>query len=188
MFFSNSPQVLKKAAIVQKAKTTEHTRTERQVLEHIRQSPFLVTLHYAFQTQSKLHLILGGWCHITAKYSKLLCLRSSELWVPDVCVYYCMSFLGGIWGIILNMSTEAPCVCVCRLCEWRGVVYSFVPARSLSWGGRADLYWGNNPGSGASAQGGWCFLFLVYKLLCNLKLHLLIFGSWGWQNEYKSGI
>lgn len=53
------PQVLKKAAIVQKAKTTEHTRTERQVLEHIRQSPFLVTLHYAFQTQSKLHLILG---------------------------------------------------------------------------------------------------------------------------------
>lgn len=54
-----SPQVLKKAAIVQKAKTTEHTRTERQVLEHIRQSPFLVTLHYAFQTQSKLHLILG---------------------------------------------------------------------------------------------------------------------------------
>lgn len=57
--FSSLPQVLKKAAIVQKAKTTEHTRTERQVLEHIRQSPFLVTLHYAFQTQSKLHLILG---------------------------------------------------------------------------------------------------------------------------------
>lgn len=54
-------QVLKKAAIVQKAKTTEHTRTERQVLEHIRQSPFLVTLHYAFQTHSKLHLILGEW-------------------------------------------------------------------------------------------------------------------------------
>ncbi|MEQ2174701.1 hypothetical protein GOODEAATRI_010480 [Goodea atripinnis] len=44
-----------------KAKTTEHTRTERQVLEHIRQSPFLVTLHYAFQTQSKLHLILVDW-------------------------------------------------------------------------------------------------------------------------------
>uniref|UniRef100_A0A8C6LS50 non-specific serine/threonine protein kinase n=1 Tax=Nothobranchius furzeri TaxID=105023 RepID=A0A8C6LS50_NOTFU len=51
-------KVLKKAAIIQKAKTTEHTRTERQVLENIRQSPFLVTLHYAFQTQSKLHLIL----------------------------------------------------------------------------------------------------------------------------------
>ncbi|CAB1332975.1 unnamed protein product [Coregonus sp. 'balchen'] len=53
-------KVLKKAAIVQKAKTAEHTRTERQVLEHIRQSPFLVTLHYAFQTQTKLHLILDS--------------------------------------------------------------------------------------------------------------------------------
>lgn len=52
-------KVLKKATIVQKAKTAEHTRTERQVLEHIRQSPFLVTLHYAFQTDTKLHLILG---------------------------------------------------------------------------------------------------------------------------------
>ncbi|KAG5857929.1 hypothetical protein ANANG_G00024610 [Anguilla anguilla] len=52
-------KVLKKATIVQKAKTAEHTRTERQVLEHIRQSPFLVTLHYAFQTDTQLHLILG---------------------------------------------------------------------------------------------------------------------------------
>ena len=52
-------KVLKKAAIVQKTKTTEHTKTERQVLEAIRQSPFLVTLHYAFQTDAKLHLILG---------------------------------------------------------------------------------------------------------------------------------
>ena len=52
-------KVLKKASIVQKRKTTEHTRTERQVLEVIRDSPFLVTLHYAFQTEAKLHLILG---------------------------------------------------------------------------------------------------------------------------------
>ncbi|GAB6028091.1 Chromosomal serine/threonine-protein kinase jil-1 [Chamberlinius hualienensis] len=51
-------KVLKKAAIVQKRKTTEHTKTERQVLEAVRQSPFLVTLHYAFQTDAKLHLIL----------------------------------------------------------------------------------------------------------------------------------
>ncbi|KAL8572053.1 hypothetical protein ACOMHN_026679 [Nucella lapillus] len=49
---------LKKASIVHKAKTTEHTITERQVLEAIRDSPFLVTLHYAFQTESKLNLIL----------------------------------------------------------------------------------------------------------------------------------
>lgn len=51
-------KVLKKASIVQKAKTTEHIRTERQVLASVRQSPFLVTLYYAFQTDAKLHLIL----------------------------------------------------------------------------------------------------------------------------------
>ncbi|XP_059497641.1 ribosomal protein S6 kinase alpha-5-like isoform X2 [Stegostoma tigrinum] len=51
-------KVLKKASIIQKTKTMEHTKTERQVLEQIRQSPFLVTLHYAFQTDTKLHLIL----------------------------------------------------------------------------------------------------------------------------------
>ena len=52
-------KVLKKASIIQKKKTAEHTMTERQVLEAVRQSPFLVTLHYAFQTDAKLHLILG---------------------------------------------------------------------------------------------------------------------------------
>lgn len=52
-------KVLKKASIVQKKKMTEHTKTERQVLEAVRDHPFLVTLHYAFQTDAKLHLILG---------------------------------------------------------------------------------------------------------------------------------
>ncbi|KAF6024131.1 RPS6KA5 [Bugula neritina] len=52
-------KVLKKATIVTKTKTTEHTKTERQVLEAIRNCPFLVKLHYAFQTDAKLHLILG---------------------------------------------------------------------------------------------------------------------------------
>lgn len=51
-------KVLKKAAIVQKRKTAEHTMTERQVLEAVRDNPFLVTLHYAFQTDAKLHLII----------------------------------------------------------------------------------------------------------------------------------
>lgn len=31
------------------------------MLETIRQSPFLVTMHYAFQTPAKLHLVLGEW-------------------------------------------------------------------------------------------------------------------------------
>ncbi len=64
------------------------------------------------------------------------------------------------------MSIEAPCVfvSVCvplRLCEWRGDVHSFVPAGSLSRGGGADLYWRDNPGSGAPSQGG-CHSFQLY--------------------------
>lgn len=77
-------KVLKKSSIVLKKKTAEHTRTERQVsffklifavefsfnfffkfsfkvLEAVRECPFLVSLHYAFQTDSKLHLILGKY-------------------------------------------------------------------------------------------------------------------------------
>lgn len=57
-------KVLRKAALVQRAKTREHTRTERSVLELVRQAPFLVTLHYAFQTDAKLHLILGKGRHL----------------------------------------------------------------------------------------------------------------------------
>lgn len=53
-------KVLKKASVVLKQKTLEHTKTERQVLENIRYSSFLVTVHYAFQTATKLHLILGN--------------------------------------------------------------------------------------------------------------------------------
>lgn len=52
-------KVLKKATIVRKRKVMEHTLTERSVLEAIRDFPFLVTLHYAFQTDAKLHLIMG---------------------------------------------------------------------------------------------------------------------------------
>lgn len=51
-------KVLRKEIVAQKAKTLDHTRTERKVLESIRNEPFLVTMHYAFQTKSKLHLIL----------------------------------------------------------------------------------------------------------------------------------
>ena len=53
-------KVLKKAAILQKAKTAEHIKTERQVLESIRQIPFLVSLYYAFQSDAKLHLVMGS--------------------------------------------------------------------------------------------------------------------------------
>eukprot|EP00930_Biecheleria_cincta_P083759 TRINITY_DN73269_c0_g1_i1.p1 TRINITY_DN73269_c0_g1~~TRINITY_DN73269_c0_g1_i1.p1 ORF type:complete len:346 (-),score=54.02 TRINITY_DN73269_c0_g1_i1:22-1032(-) len=36
----------------------EHTTTERRVLEHV-SHPFIVHLHYAFQTPKKLYLVLG---------------------------------------------------------------------------------------------------------------------------------
>uniref|UniRef100_A0A1A9WI21 non-specific serine/threonine protein kinase n=1 Tax=Glossina brevipalpis TaxID=37001 RepID=A0A1A9WI21_9MUSC len=51
-------KVLRKDEVVQGKKIAEHTTTERQVLEAIQQSPFLVGLHYAFQTDSKLYLVL----------------------------------------------------------------------------------------------------------------------------------
>ncbi|XP_035789373.1 uncharacterized protein LOC118465335 [Anopheles albimanus] len=51
-------KVLKKSVVAAKKKTAEHTRTERQVLEAIHDAPYLVTMHYAFQTDSKLYLIM----------------------------------------------------------------------------------------------------------------------------------
>lgn len=51
-------KVLRKAIVAQKTKTLDHTRAERKVLESIRNEPFLVTMHYAFQTNTTLHLIL----------------------------------------------------------------------------------------------------------------------------------
>lgn len=54
-------KVLKKASVVQKPKTLEHTMTERRVLESVRKTPFVVSLHYAFQTETKLHLVMGEY-------------------------------------------------------------------------------------------------------------------------------
>jgi len=51
-------KVLKKSRVLLKNKTLEHTLAERNVLEHIRQSSFLVNLNYAFQSDSKLHLVM----------------------------------------------------------------------------------------------------------------------------------
>ncbi|KAL5463905.1 hypothetical protein EMCRGX_G032854 [Ephydatia muelleri] len=51
-------KVLNKSAVVRKRKVMEHTLTERSVLQEIRDFPFLVTLHYAFQTDAKLHLVM----------------------------------------------------------------------------------------------------------------------------------
>ena len=52
-------KVLEKVKVMQKKKTTEHTRTEREVLEKITGCPFLAKMFYAFQTPEKLYLVLG---------------------------------------------------------------------------------------------------------------------------------
>ena len=51
-------KVLRKAKMVLDRKLMEHTRTERHILEEV-QHPFIVKLHYAFQTDAKLYLVLG---------------------------------------------------------------------------------------------------------------------------------
>jgi len=50
-------KVLKKASIIVHTKDTECTMSERKILEAIRH-PFIVKLHYAFQTDHRLYLIL----------------------------------------------------------------------------------------------------------------------------------
>jgi serum/glucocorticoid-regulated kinase 2 len=49
-------KVLSKADIV-KRKQVEHTKTERRVLGRINH-PFIIRLHYAFQTEEKLYFVL----------------------------------------------------------------------------------------------------------------------------------
>jgi ribosomal protein S6 kinase alpha-5 len=52
-------KVLKKERVMNKQKTLEHTLAERQVLERLRGLPFLVNMVYAFQSNSKLHIVMG---------------------------------------------------------------------------------------------------------------------------------
>jgi len=49
-------KVLRKDAILQR-KQKLHTKTEREILENV-DSPFILELHYAFQTTDKLYLVM----------------------------------------------------------------------------------------------------------------------------------
>ncbi|KAJ3069989.1 serine/threonine protein kinase psk1, partial [Quaeritorhiza haematococci] len=51
-------KVLRKASIVLHSKEIQHTHNERSILEQVRH-PFIVKLYYAFQTSSRLYLILS---------------------------------------------------------------------------------------------------------------------------------
>lgn len=50
-------KILRKAALV-KRNQVNHTKSERNILQEV-QSPFIVRLHYAFQTEDKLYLVLS---------------------------------------------------------------------------------------------------------------------------------
>lgn len=85
-------KVVKKASVVNRAKTLQHILTERSVLEAVRDSPFHVTLHYAFQTNDKLHLILGE-THIIdfiCKHSTV-CVDQITYWVD--CYSFSFTFV-----------------------------------------------------------------------------------------------
>ena len=49
-------KILRKAAIVER-KQVEHTKAEREILEEA-DHPFLMKLHFAFQTSAKLYLVM----------------------------------------------------------------------------------------------------------------------------------
>ena len=52
-------KVLKKSWVAKRSNSLQYTQSERRVLELVRGSPFLSQLHYAFQTDETLHLVLG---------------------------------------------------------------------------------------------------------------------------------
>lgn len=52
-------KVLRKSRVITKVKTLEHTLSERFVLERLKGLPFLVKMVYAFQSDSKLHIVMG---------------------------------------------------------------------------------------------------------------------------------
>lgn len=54
-------KVLKKTRVSVKQKTLEHTLTERKVLERLKGLPFLIDMVYAFQTKTKLHIVMGNF-------------------------------------------------------------------------------------------------------------------------------
>lgn len=56
-------KVLRKSRVITKAKTLEHTLSERHVLERLKGLPFMVKMVYAFQSDCKLHIVMGNIFH-----------------------------------------------------------------------------------------------------------------------------
>jgi serine/threonine protein kinase len=54
-------KIMKKSTIRRRKKVVQHTMSERRILERIGQVPFLLKLHYAFQTEKNLYLVTGEY-------------------------------------------------------------------------------------------------------------------------------
>jgi serine/threonine protein kinase len=54
-------KVMQQSKIAKNSKTVEHIMAERHVLRKIDEAPFLVQLHYSFQTKRNLYLVLGEY-------------------------------------------------------------------------------------------------------------------------------
>lgn len=80
-------KVLRKAHIILHSKDTEHTKTERAILEEVRH-PFIVRLFYAFQTDSKLYLILdyasGGELFMYLDQQKMFLEDTSKFYLAEL--------------------------------------------------------------------------------------------------------
>jgi hypothetical protein len=91
-------KVLKKASIIVHAKDTECTMSERKILEAIRH-PFIVKLHYAFQTDHRLYLILeyasGGelFTHLAA---------GTFFFIPIVAIHHTSVQETSLWFLDLS--------------------------------------------------------------------------------------
>lgn len=101
---------------------------------------------YSRTWRTLVSLVMKRWIDVLSFVSITVRLFVGILYIMCICVIFVLHVFKPPVYLF---------VCECRLRERRGDVYSFVPAGSLSWGSRADLYWGNNPGSGAPAQGGF---------------------------------
>lgn len=89
-------KILRKAAIVERDQV-EHTKSERDILQHI-DHPFLMKLHFAFQSDTKLYLIMdyltGGELFFHLKNAR----RFSE----ERCRFYAAEILLGVEHLHAN--------------------------------------------------------------------------------------
>ncbi|KAK6105622.1 Protein kinase domain family protein [Brugia pahangi] len=83
-------KVLRKSRVMTKAKTLQHTLSERHVLERLKGLPFLVEMIYAFQSDSKLHIVMefikGGelFTHLCNKGS--FDVQSAKFYIAELVV------------------------------------------------------------------------------------------------------